>query len=207
MPIFSGEYPTKSTLDDEDRVLISDSVSAGAIKGGKISTFIQKVINNTRAVAGWIKGSMLEDSTVTYGKLDHDSFSKITARLASDQSVSAGVLTRVNLSSAVSVGEGLTLSGGAVIVGEGISHVQVSGAAYYFEGLAGGLRTAHAYTRVNGSEVNRSTSRLSENYSTNEISSVIVEVTEGDVIDLAVNVTGVNYTLGTTRSLLTVIAL
>jgi hypothetical protein len=207
MPIFSGEYPTKTTLEDDDKVLISDSSNSNAIKGSKLSSFVSKIINNTRAVAGWIKGSMLEDSTVTYDKLAHDSFSRMTARLGAVQSVNNGVMTRIALSEEVSVGDGLTLTNGTIVVGPNISHVAVSGAAYYFEGMTGATRTPHAYTRVNEVEINRGTLRMNENYNVIVVAEVVVEVSEGDVIDLAVSMGGANFTIGSSRSLLTVIAL
>lgn len=50
MPIFSGEYPQKTTPQDDDEVLIADNSASRAIKSTRVSAIVEKAVNEAEAL-------------------------------------------------------------------------------------------------------------------------------------------------------------
>lgn len=113
-----------------------------------------------------------------------------TATIGSSVTLSSTDTTHLSLTSATIAGGGLTLSGGDIVIGAGISHVKISASAYYTTGYTAGDK-AHLNITRNDVVVASAMENLSATYQTLSIAPKIITVSEGDKIGLAVrNQTG-----------------
>lgn len=103
MPIFPTGYTQKTTPADDDQVLIGDSAASNAIKRLKISSIITKAsaaaIVAISAVTNWITTAMLQNGSVTKGKISFDSgvwweeLGRATVTSGTPTSMSTGTFT------------------------------------------------------------------------------------------------------------------
>ena len=92
----------------------------------------------------------------------------------------------LNLDTIVSSnGNLLTLDDGAVVIGQGISAVEVSGGLYI--GTVGTAGAKRGIIKKNGVNETRTIKILSDNYQTMEISPITIPVQQGDIISLVAN--------------------
>ena len=108
-----------------------------------------------------------------------------TATIDSNVTLSSTDTTHLSLTSATIVGGGLTLSGGGIIIGAGISHVKISASAYYTTDYTEGDK-AHLNITRNDEVVASAMENLPTTYQTLSIAPKIIAVSEGDKIGLAV---------------------
>lgn len=108
-----------------------------------------------------------------------------TATLGSSVTLSSTETTHLSLTSATIAGGGLTLSGGDVVIGAGISHVKISASAYYTTGFTANDK-AHLNITRNDGVVASAMENLPATYQTLSIAPKIIAVSEGDKIGLAV---------------------